>query len=116
MPDMERFDFSRFDLQDYVNRFPEEMREPIVAAIFEEKLLQEAFADDKGKTILKSALDVIHQNIYDILIACRDMKENYVNEVVRSASRVNAVYDIMYIWSKVFADGTKHRQSVKKTK
>ena len=107
-----KFDFNKFDLQDYVNRFPEELREPIIGAIFEEKLLKEAFAENTGQNILRSTIDSVHKGVYDILIACRDMKQGYENEILRSASKINAVYDILYTWSRIFADGKKHREAI----
>ena len=102
------------DLENYINGFPEIVRESVLKEILDSDILVKAFETKEGKTILSSAAELINSNVMGIVAICNNTDKAEERDLVLKdlGNEINITYKLMVDWAKILIKGTDHRNKI----
>ena len=102
-------------LETYINRFQEHLREEVAKQVVDSSILQKAFDTPAGKQILSSAVDLIAADVRGIVKSCTDPSKD-IGDVKRFADEINTTYKLILDWAKILIRGNEHKENAEKIK
>jgi len=106
----------RFDIKEYITRFPESLQEIAMKEIFVGELLKKVFQTSEGKAILSGAVDLITAKVGQILALADKGFDKNKEDIKQACLEVKIARQQMTMWAEALTKREIHEEQARKLK